>query len=679
MVISHNLLAMNAQRQFNITGTQKKKSTEKLASGYKINRAADDAAGLAISEKMRRQIRGLDQGARNTQDGISLLQVADGALSEVHDMLHRVTELSVQAANDTNTKEDRDAIQQEINQIMSEIDRISDTTEFNTQKIFSGGSYEVIPAVYQDTTFSGFAVTGEPSGFAAQTYVITADRNGVRFDGQSFAWSEFKGSSSNSIADDPITADTYSMSYKGLTLSMTAEDGADIEDAIGTLNGAKFIIGETIETTETENIISSIYPSRGSYGTVFFQHDLGEDSASINYEGNKIIINTGVGNETATPITMECTIFPSLDTQFYAGDTMELRFEYKNSVQAGLAPQATHAFIGIQIKEDATMEEILNSLESSKINSEIDLNYDTTSTGESRNYAMYAVDKTYGFGQKAVKGSVWLDVESNVDAGYFKGEQYIDFTFDGESWISDNGEIVLSNEHPYNNKLYYTKYANYVSGVPAGEKNSFASFDFGTWDNLKYPETGDKIRLTDCNLQHDMKYTITSIEPEKITVTGRTESLDDVNGTNYKGRIITPEKKIYENDKRKWWIQSGADVGDGMFITIGTMNAGILGIDNISVSSHDNAGKAIEAASKATEIISELRSSIGAQQNRLEHTYKNVTNTAENTQAAESRIRDTDMAKEMVELSKHNILEQVGTSMIAQANQSNQGVLNLLQ
>ena len=100
MVISHNLLAMNAQRQFNITGTKKKKSTEKLASGYKINRAADDAAGLAISEKMRRQIRGLDQGARNTQDGISLLQVADGALSEVHDMLHRINELSIKSAND---------------------------------------------------------------------------------------------------------------------------------------------------------------------------------------------------------------------------------------------------------------------------------------------------------------------------------------------------------------------------------------------------------------------------------------------------------------------------------------------------------------------------------------------------------------------------------------------------
>ena len=140
MVISQNLLAMNARRQFGITTDKKKKTTEKLSSGYRINRSADDAAGLAISEKTRWQIRGLDQGSRNTQDGISLLQVADGALSEVHDMLHRMNELSIQAANGTNTDEDRASIQHEIDQIVSEIDRISDTTEFNTRILFKGNN-----------------------------------------------------------------------------------------------------------------------------------------------------------------------------------------------------------------------------------------------------------------------------------------------------------------------------------------------------------------------------------------------------------------------------------------------------------------------------------------------------------------------------------------------------------
>lgn len=121
MIVSSNLLAMNAQRQFNINTKSKQKSTEKLSSGYRINRSADDAAGLAISEKMRRQIRGLTQGVKNAQDGISLCQVADGALDEVNDMLHRITELSVKAANGTNTDEDRQYIQKEVNQLIPNI------------------------------------------------------------------------------------------------------------------------------------------------------------------------------------------------------------------------------------------------------------------------------------------------------------------------------------------------------------------------------------------------------------------------------------------------------------------------------------------------------------------------------------------------------------------------------
>lgn len=138
MVISHNMLALNANRQFNITTNRKAKSTEKLSSGYHINRASDDAAGLSISEKMRRQIRGLSQGVRNTEDGVSLCQVADGALAEVSEMLHRITELSVQSANGTNSDEDRRAIQEEIGQILQEIKRISDTTTFNEKHIFRG-------------------------------------------------------------------------------------------------------------------------------------------------------------------------------------------------------------------------------------------------------------------------------------------------------------------------------------------------------------------------------------------------------------------------------------------------------------------------------------------------------------------------------------------------------------
>jgi flagellin len=138
MVVQHNMQALNSNRQLGITTSAQAKSTEKLSSGYKINRAGDDAAGLAISEKMRSQIRGLDKASTNAQDGISLIQVAEGALNETHSILQRMNELATQAANDTNTSIDRSNIQQEVDQLTSEINRIRSTTQFNTMNLLDG-------------------------------------------------------------------------------------------------------------------------------------------------------------------------------------------------------------------------------------------------------------------------------------------------------------------------------------------------------------------------------------------------------------------------------------------------------------------------------------------------------------------------------------------------------------
>ena len=138
MVVQHNMQAANASRMLNITASAQSKSTEKLSSGYRINRAADDAAGLSISEKMRKQIRGLDQASTNAQDGVSAVQTAEGALTEVHSMLQRMNELSVQSANGTNSQTDRDAIQAEVDQLSKEIDRVSETTKFNETYLLKG-------------------------------------------------------------------------------------------------------------------------------------------------------------------------------------------------------------------------------------------------------------------------------------------------------------------------------------------------------------------------------------------------------------------------------------------------------------------------------------------------------------------------------------------------------------
>lgn len=174
-------------------------------------------------------------------------------------------------------------------------------------------------------------------------------------------------------------------------------------------------------------------------------------------------------------------------------------------------------------------------------------------------------------------------------------------------------------------------------------------------------------------------YTIeTEAHPPK-TVVSPNPVLDEVNQTGYKGKLLKPAETIYSDEELKLWIQSGCEAGDGMYLEIGRMNTTILGIDDVDVSTVEGANHAMGAVKGALQNISANRSKIGAQQNRLEHTIANEENVVENTTAAESRIRDTDMAKEMVKYSNTNILEQVGHAMMAQANQSNQGVLNLLQ
>ena len=563
MVISHNLLAMNAQRQFNITGTKKKKSTEKLASGYKINRAADDAAGLAISEKMRRQIRGLDQGARNTQDGISLLQVADGALSEVHDMLHRMNELSIQAANGTNTDSDREAIQQEISQIKSEIDRISDTTEFNTRKLFkddgsgSAGSYSYIIGYNEETKtithdidktvqFS-CSVSGNPTGTNGLN--INSTTNAV-------TWANIKDNSGNSINLDNVSAGNYHFDYKGVRVDFTVSEAITGDELKAGLNGLSWSTKEVPGGAMSYEVSATLTGS-------FLVH--GHDDLLISITS----VDGDVG------FNLECN-------DPYNGFSGFCVFysDIKNAEGKSLLDES-----GLSPGE-----------------------YNGTARG---------VTVTVKIGDNNTAS--WADIRKNNLSGFLRA-------YNGESgnrWMSGQTALLASKNEEYEGSVVVDK----INNIPP--------------------------------------LTIHRTETEEVTV--RTPIYNTI------------DPPVTDGTAKNLWIQSGAEVGDGMFITLSYMDTNILGINGVDVSTEDGASNAIDLIGTAVDKISSMRSSFGAQQNRLEHTYKNVTNTAENTQAAESRIRDTDMSKEMVEMSKHNILEQVGTSMIAQANQSNQGVLNLLQ
>ena len=400
MIINHNLGAMNAQRQMSANQNNMSDSMEKLSSGLRINRAGDDAAGLAISEKMRGQIRGLEQADRNAQDGVSMIQTAEGALNETHDILQRMRELATQASNDTNTETDRNEIQKEVNSLTSEINRIGNTTEFNTQKLLNGS---------KDESAAVTAVQGE--------YISAA-----------------------SVPSSDVTIDGTTLTYEsGGDGSTSFEDAATLATLIGNTDGLKDKYSAAADTTDT----------------------------------TKLVLTQKSGEESST------------------------------------APTG--------------------------------LTFDTTTNG--------------------------------------------------------------------------------VEGKDAG--------------------TGDAVQFQiGANESQSLTLNIADMRAEALGIT-----------------------------------TAGTDAQLG--VTDGTDNT--VTEQALDLSTHDKASEAITKIQSAIDQVSAERSQLGANQNRLEHTINNLGTSAENLQSAESRIRDVDMAKEMMNMTKNNILSQASQSMLAQANQQPQSVLQLLQ
>ena len=409
MVVQHNLSAMNANRMLNVTTSAQSKSTEKLSSGYKINRAADDAAGLSISEKMRKQIKGLTQASSNAQDGVSAVQTAEGALTEVHSMLQRMNELAVQSSNGTNSQTDRKAIQDEIDQLTSEIDRVSETTKFNETYLLKGDATKTDTAYFMESKYN---VTGGIYAEGSDTEITTA---------------------------------------------------ADLEKAIK--------------------------------------------------DGKKLY--TAAYNKANNPQTADKIAVKGVD----------------------------YAYVTKLYDKNGKEVSAQNIQDSKNADGTAATNYYTSSAGAA-----------------------------------------------GAAAPATNMEITAANAK------------NFTKGY---EVNGSISFSLHVGAD--------------------------SAEDNKIVV------------------------------------------------NIDSMSAKGIGVYGLKVDTEDDATAAIDRIAEAVQKVSSQRSTLGAAQNRLEHTIANLDNVVENTTSAESRIRDTDMAQEMVNYSKNNILAQAGQSMLAQANQSNQGVLSLLQ
>ncbi len=547
MIVQHNMSAMNANRMLGITNSSLAKSTEKLSSGYKINRAADDAAGLSISEKMRSQIRGLNKASDNAQDGISLIQTAEGALNESHSILQRMRELSVQASNGTETDDDREAVQKEISQLQDELTRISSTTEFNTMKLLDG-------SLGGGSSATGIKVDASVSNKALQAGALktTAATNG-----------KYTSAGAVSAADDLSAGDTTS-----LTVNFLNEKGE--QDSI-TVN-LKYKDATTLVSEDG----SREYTVAAGKATVedktkAFLAELKQTSLADDF--------TMVG--TAADGKIEFT------AKTAGTETSRILSTSESNIKAGVFTQAT-ATKAADTKAPADAYQSI----------------------------------------KADVGTYDGGATTNID-------DYI-FTVNGERFMyaTADGVAALKSKTDYSD-------VNFVKAdtVDDDAANAMAS--------LISAKTG-------INAEIDANETTTvDLKPSASSSTA--------------GKGMT--------------LQIGANEGQTMSFSIDDMSAKSLGVDGnkVDLATQDGAQKATTTIDAAIKKVSAQRSKLGAVQNRLEHTIANLDTASENTQTSESRIRDTDMAEEMVAYSKNNILLQAGQSMLAQANQSNQGVLSLLQ
>ena len=488
MVVQHNLRAMNANRMLGITNSGLSKSSEKLSSGYKVNRAADDAAGLSISEKMRKQIRGLTQASVNAEDGISAVQTAEGALTEVHDMLQRMNELAVKAANGTNSVSDRQTIQDEVDQLLTEIDRVAETTKFNELYLLKGQAEKI--DVYLSAKDAGLKGT-LMNGATAATFMMDELKFGDKI---------------------TIAGKVYSIgipSDAGATAASVAISGAKAGELI-TIDGVQYTVTDGIEN-EDKNLlsISHIQGRISVQSTVLYN--------GTTYNVMKDEDGNGIADTNAAIVTT---------TRAYQMIQREL--ELANSVGAN---KSSASVCAVQLKATATVA-------SSKV----------TTTG----------------GATGTTGT-------------------------------------------------------------------------------------------------DTSVTTTTKAVFRIAVKGLSEVREQLNFSLHVGADADMTNKI------------GVSID-----ALDTKGLGIYGL-NVKDDSGSAATYAIDAIADAVAHVSAQRSLLGAVQNRLEHTINNLDNVVENTTAAESTIRDTDMATEMVKFSNSNILAQAGQSMLAQSNQANQGVLSLLQ
>ena len=662
MRIQHNIMAMNAYRNYNNNTKALSGNLEKLSSGYKINRAGDDAAGLAISEKMRAQITGLDAAQKNVKDGISLVKTAEGAMQEIQDMLNRMDYLATQSANGTYDNEvDRANLQKEVDALKSEINRIADSANFNGIKLLDGSlaaedNTTGISGTGQATADGVFTIVADGQlGVEPQAGEFEYDLSQLSIDlkvgndgtitaksgraGKTSAVSTSGTSSSTGGTTGAVSGSTVAVSFSigGLNIQLTADEvneilGENMEKGkTYTISGDKmnkFVskFADKLNTAMTTAAAGSAgaTPSTAAAGKMGRAGTpptaVGAWGAGGKLAGSKVTVsNNGKGVLT---VKMD-----SAPTQPWGNIDMTLRFSNGNTGNGG------EQFAPTVIKEPV----------------------DNT---QKRQYAEAKLDLT----KMDIKDGTTLKI----------GNSTYTFAVGSDSKFKSSSNVVdLTNVTATGDDLAKIA-ANRLSEVAKNNKQFIVGSTTQGVVSLTEREGG--IDYTKNNLAgKDNKGTQGTNTANNGTSTNANQdaTVDDWAGLISFGQATKAGGLTLQ-------IGDTADSFNQMSVVVGDMHTKAMGIADIDISSQEGAADAIATIKDAINYVSGVRGDLGAVQNRLEHTGNNLSVMAENIQDAESTIRDTDVASEMMSYVKNNILVQSAQAMLAQANQVPQGVLQLL-
>ena len=834
MRIQHNIMAMSAYRNYTNNVSAMKANLEKLSSGYKINRAGDDAAGLAISEKMRAQITGLETAQKNAKDGISLVQTAEGALTEVHDMLNRMVELATQSANGTyDSDTDRYQLQKEMNQLREEIDRIAEASNFNGIQLLdgtmdAGGAAKQVAITLPTDSTGQFGEIGDKTitksaGSAAQGTVF-----GVQFDNLAID-AKAGDKLTVQIGNDSIDIDfdaAGKVDAKGLATKLQAAFAA----GAGTIGGQAFTAA--VGTDGTSVIFTQTTPPTGTTDTVEASMDVkmsftpnGGTASVLSDDGIQSFEDTE-GSSSGTKAKLEATV--TVSGTVADGDKLVFTgTDFKATFKATVADGNTTWALDSDAADNNVPSGYSASFDGSKLIIEaatasdvednpfetISATADGSNTGVSSNPTVgtpswtpgvaasggsdgdgdgdgetkvetvtkditvgsvdfenstntlnaQAISDIKDLGEITVDGTFKVDLsnisltaDQNTGADAAKAILQLaqkaadewnaanpdsEFTYTNVRLLDQNGDAmtlaagdkisIAADKTPRN-----TATAGSVAGVSGSYNAATVKITQGaaevtdqrasTWINLGTifgGDIGDGSTLTigddtytfvlgDSNSYSGKTITLDKNASAADRINYAAKAMSNMDNTTFSignettgGKITIDEKAGNTNyttelgthagfeslfsaksvspkdDTKGLKLQIGDTAADynQLKVSIGDCHAAALGIGDINIEDQDSAAKAIDAIKSAINYVSDVRGTLGATQNRLDHTINNLSVMTENIQDAESTIRDVDVAEEMMAYTKNNILIQASQAMLAQANQVPQGVLQLLQ